>query len=127
MSHSNEDLSSGRFASASWTSWGYLRIISSSISCRFGASMADISSRKARFKILRREFIARDLLADKSIIRLVGIEGVDHVIAIAPDIRTGLIFLKAFALGVTSQVQPMPGPALAVTRRIEQLVHNSLK
>ena len=43
--------------------------------------------RDARLRIVRPQLVARDLLLDEAVVRLVGIERLDHVIAISPRIR----------------------------------------
>ena len=70
-----------------------------------------------RLRVIRRKHIARDLLAEKLVVRLVGIQRLDDVIAIAPGVRPQLVALKAVRVRVVRDVQPVPRPALAVMRR----------
>ena len=72
-----------------------------------------------------RQFIAGELLDEKSVIRLVGVERVNHVIAISPDARLGGVSFVTVRLGVAHKVQPMPSPAFAVARPAEQVVDQS--
>ena len=68
------------------------------------------------------QFVAGDLLLDEAVVGLVRVEGLDHVIAVAPGIRAGFIGLEALAVGVAGEVEPVAAPALAVLRRGEQAV-----
>ncbi len=65
--------------------------------------------------------VARDLANDKLIIGQVAIHGVDHPVAVEPDLA-GLVFFKAVGIGVAGGVQPDAGPSFAVMRRGEQAV-----
>ena len=67
-----------------------------------------------------RENVAGDLLAEKFVVGLVGVERVDDVIAIAPGGRHGIVGGLARRVRVTHEVEPVPSPALAVMRRGEQ-------
>ena len=71
--------------------------------------------------VLRRQQIAGDLLADELIVRLVGVEGGDDVVAIAPGLGIGEVGLAA-RLGEAGHVEPVPPPALAEAGRGEQPV-----
>src|SRR5207247_1026486 len=75
-------------------------------------------------RIARKKLIPGDLLADKTVVGFVGVERLDHIIAIAPHIRARLVAFEAGGVGVASQVKPMTAPALSVLRRGKQPVHN---
>ena len=51
----------------------------------------------------------------------------DHVIAIAPGVGIGEVVVHAVGVGVADDVQPVPAPALAVSRRREQPVDDALE
>ena len=53
------------------------------------------------------QLIAGDLLEDKAFKWFVGIEGPDHVIAIAPCERFGGVALISVGLGVADEVEPV--------------------
>ena len=81
---------------------------------------------------LRHHFIARQLLAHELIKRLVQVEGLHHVIAVLVGVLTLQVAVRvAIAIGVTCHVEPMPAPAFAIGRRIqqtiEQLLHRQLR
>ncbi len=73
------------------------------------------------------EFVAGELLGEEAIVRLVGIEGGNHVIAVLPlafahdDIVR--IAVEADRVGVAHDVKPVPAPALAEPRRREQPIN----
>ncbi len=71
---------------------------------------------------LGRDFIARQLLFHKSVIRLVGVERVDEVIAVAIHLGAVHIELVAAGVGIPHQIHPVPRPAFAVVRRGQQCV-----
>src|SRR2546428_12844050 len=60
----------------------------------------------------RRQLVARKLLQNEAVVRLVAVERADHVVAIAPHLGADLIVLVAVGIGVARQVQPVPRPAL---------------
>src|SRR5207247_370330 len=63
-------------------------------------------------RIARRQEVARDLLADELIVRLVRVERGDDVVSIPPRFGKGEVALLAGALGEARHVQPVPAPAL---------------
>jgi hypothetical protein len=66
------------------------------------------------------QLVARDLLDEKAIVRLVGVERLDDVIAVSPGVRPGQILLALpLRVGVPGQVEPVAAPPLAVARRSE--------
>ena len=78
----------------------------------------------ARVRVVRPEFIARNLLLNETVVRLVGVERLNDIIAIAPGIGSDFVGFEPFTLGVARQVEPMSGPAFAVTRGSQQAVHD---
>src|SRR2546426_4484992 len=66
------------------------------------------------------ELVGGELLDDELVVRLVVIQGLDHVIAIAPCCRQIAIVLEARAVGVANDVQPVSSPTLAVMGRGQQ-------
>ena len=75
------------------------------------------------FQQRRGQFIASDLLADELVIRLVLIEGSDHVVPVAPRFAFFPVPLVAIALGKPNNIQPIPPPPLAIARAGEQRLH----
>ena len=69
----------------------------------------------------RVQLIAGELFLDEAIPGLVGVEGADDIIAVAPGVRADRIRVGvAVGVGVAGDVEPMAGPAFAVCRRGEQ-------
>ena len=66
--------------------------------------------------------VAGELLFDELVERLVPIEGLDEVIAIAPSVFREDFVGGADHVGVAGEIEPVAGPALAVGRRSEQAV-----
>ena len=60
--------------------------------------------------------ISRQLLADKSIPRLVLIQAFDQIIAITPRVLSQHIMFISVRVRVVNRIHPMPCPAFAVTR-----------
>ena len=69
--------------------------------------------------------VAGELLDGELVERHVGVERLDHPVAVRPD-RPRAVLLVAVGVGVAGQVEPAPGPALAVVRRGEQPVDQLL-
>ena len=82
----------------------------------------DETRRHDGLRVVGVQDITRQLLGDEAVVRLVGIECGDDVIAIRPGIRTRLVFVVAVRFAEMHHVEPVPSPALAVPRRIEQSV-----
>ena len=73
------------------------------------------------------QFVAGELLKQKSIVRLVGVEGANHVVAIAPSKRSRQMLLAfSLAIGVAGHVEPMTPPTLAVARRRQEPLDQTL-
>ena len=70
--------------------------------------------------------VAGDLLDQKPVVRLVLVERLDHVVAVAPRVGTMCVVFEAARISVTGDVQPHPAVALAVVRRRQQPVDQML-
>ena len=73
-----------------------------------------------------RQQVAGDLLDGEPVEGHVGVEGVDHPLAVAPGVGPGLIFLIAVRVGVAGEVEPLAGPFFAVVRGGQIAVDESL-
>src|SRR5438552_2051145 len=61
------------------------------------------------------QLVARYLLAEETVVRLIRIQAADHVIAITPGVRADQVLLQnAFAVGIPGSIEPVPRPPLAV-------------
>ena len=69
--------------------------------------------------------VAGKLLDDELVERLVGVERLDHPVAIGPDLAI-VVQVQAMGVAVAGGVEPEPGHVLAVARRVEQPVHELL-
>ena len=67
-----------------------------------------------------REQIAGQLLEGEPIERHVGVDGLDHPIAITPGFAAWIVFFVAVGIGIAGHVEPMTPPPLAEMRRFEQ-------
>src|ERR1700755_2771312 len=65
-----------------------------------------------RFLVAGGQFVAGQLLFDKPVIRLVVIESIDHIIAIAVHVGARRIVFEAGAVGVSCEVEPAAGLTL---------------
>ncbi len=77
-----------------------------------------------RRRIVRRQFVAGQHFDDHLVVGLVGIEPFDDPVAPAPDVRLTLANLrsKSIPVAVPPDVHPVPSPALAIMRAVEQAV-----
>ena len=80
-----------------------------------------------RFGVSVGEFVAGELFAEEAVVGLVGIEGADHVIAVAPGVGFGIVAFVTVALGEAHEVEPVAAPLLAVSRGFEQTVDDGFK
>ena len=80
---------------------------------RLGAHGEEAGGNATGIGGLARQQVAGDLFLDKLVERLVRIECVDHVIAIAPRVREGGVAFHAIAFGIAGHVQPVAAPAFA--------------
>ena len=75
--------------------------------------------------------VGRELLDDELVVRLVGVERVDDVVAVGPGVggavALGAAATQALGVGVTGGIEPVAGPALAVARRGEQAVDGAFE
>jgi hypothetical protein len=76
---------------------------------------------------LRRNQISGDLLGDEAVVGLVGVERIDHPVAITRGIQERRIPHAAHAVGVAHDIKPMPRPALAEAFGLEEGVHDFRK
>ena len=83
---------------------------------------AQIAGGHERFLIAGEHLVAGDLLADEAIVRLAGVEGLHHVVAVAPGVRPVEVQLEAVGVGIAHHVEPLGAPALTVMRAGEQPV-----
>ena len=65
---------------------------------------------------LRRNLVARDVLAYELVVRNVFIERANDIVAIAPWRELVVIVFVSVRLGIADKVLPVPRPALAVVR-----------
>ena len=70
----------------------------------------------------RVEKVAGDLLADELVVGEIGVEAVDHPIAVAPGIGNGEIELVATRLAIADDVEPVAGKPLAEVGGCEEPV-----
>ena len=68
--------------------------------------------------------IAGQLLADELVIRHVGIERADEVVAIAPRLFDHRVAFAAAGIGIADEVHPVAGEVFAVARRGQQAVND---
>lgn len=83
----------------------------------FEGPEAQERSRHAQARVAGVELVAGELFGDETVVGRVGVERVDHPVAIAPGLGAMRVGLVAVGLGVPHQVEPMASPALAVARR----------
>ena len=72
------------------------------------------------------QFIARNLLADKLVVRLIRIKGANDIVAIAPGIRPLEVIGKTTTVRIAHHIQPMPPPLLTVMRGCQQPLNETL-
>jgi hypothetical protein len=73
------------------------------------------------------QLVAGELLMQKAVERLVGVEGSNDVIAILEGPSANSVLHRApFAVGIAGGVEPVTGPALAVVGRSEQAINQLL-
>ena len=68
------------------------------------------------------ELVSGQLFADELRVRLVLVERVDDVVAVAPAFGAIDVELEAARIGIANEIQPVARPSLAVVRRGEQRV-----
>ena len=75
----------------------------------------------------RRQHVAHQVLAHEAVVRDVGVERSDQVVAISPSVRDQRIVLGAVRVAVADEVHPMSRPVLAELRRCERAVNQFCK
>ncbi len=70
------------------------------------------------------QHVAGNLLDDELVVGQVAVEGVDHPVAIEPDLPR-LVFLKAVGVGIAGGIEPEARPALSIMRRGEQALNEA--
>ena len=75
-----------------------------------------------RIGVVGRDHVAGDLPPNKLVVGEVGIERLDHPVAIPPGVGPKLVAFEAVGVGIVRNVEPVAGPALAVVGRGEQAV-----
>ena len=101
------------------------------IGCRPQKTCRDQAVVNLRRDLLRvfviHQLVAGDLFLQKPVVRLVGIERADDVIAVPPDVRPhAILVLSPLRIRVAGRVEPVPRPPLAVPRRIQQPINQPL-
>ena len=66
------------------------------------------------------ENVAGEVLADELVIRHVGVQGPNEVVAVVPRVRYGRIAFAAVRVGIANQVHPVPCPVLSESLRVQQ-------
>ena len=74
------------------------------------------SQSRSQLQLIRIQGVGCDLLFDKSSVRFVSIERIDHVVAVWPGILARAVLVVAMRLGKVNQVEPVPCPAFAILR-----------
>ena len=73
-------------------------------------------------RVIGIEFIARNLLFGEAIVRLVVIERLDDVVAVAPGDQQIRILLETGGIAITREIEPVSSPFFAIARRRQQTV-----
>ena len=68
------------------------------------------------FAVVREQFIPGELFAEEAVIRFVGVERLNHVIAVSPRMGAGVVGLEAIGFGVTHDIEPEEGGSFAESR-----------
>ena len=68
------------------------------------------------------QFITGKLLNHELVIGLVVVEGLDHIVAVPPGVWLVAVSFKTVGVGIANQIEPVPGPLLAIVRRGKQPV-----
>ena len=89
---------------------------------QFPWAHAQETRRDDHLRVVRLDFVARDLLADELIVALIRIEGTHHVVAITPGVAALVVIGEPGGIGVAGDVQPVLGHALSVVRGRQQPV-----
>ena len=73
------------------------------------------------------ELVARELLQNELRVRLVGVERLNHVVAIAPGVGIVVIVDMTPAVGVPGNIQPVAPPTLSIMRRGQQSIDQTFE
>src|SRR5205823_9613585 len=74
----------------------------------------------------RLNLVPGELFANELIVRFVGIERANDVVAVFPRVRLRTVALETVGLGEANEIKPMPAPVLAVMPRVEQPINDFL-
>src|ERR1051326_954139 len=85
-----------------------------------------VASAGARLRVVRPEFVSGDLLFRKTIGGFVVIEGLNHVVAIAPGFERVWVLLETGSVAITHQIEPVPAPFFSIARRGKQRIDKLL-
>ena len=80
--------------------------------------------RQDGLRVAREQLIASNLLEHEAVVGLVVVERADDVIAITPGIGPLVVVREACRICVARHVKPVATPALAVTRRSQEAIHD---
>ena len=92
----------------------------------FVGAQPEVAGRHSQLGIVGIELVAGKLLGQEAVVGFVGVEGPDDIVAVTPGVGAERILPVAVRLGIAHEVEPVPPPALAVTRRGQQAVDQSL-
>ena len=87
---------------------------------------ADHSGSNDRLLVAIGHLVAGQLIGHEPVVRHVVVEGVDHPVAIPPNVWLQLIALVAARLSEADEVEPVPRPAFAVMLGSEQFINQLL-
>ena len=97
---------------------------------RFGAKREETSRNEffvGGFSFVATKQITGNLFPYEPSKRLVVVERVDHVVAVAPRMGVGEDAFHAVGLAIACDVEPVPSPVFAEVGRPQQLIDNFLK
>src|SRR5262245_9301955 len=70
----------------------------------------------------RLEQITRHMLTRKLVVRQIGVEGPNDVIAITPSVRIDIVKFVPKGLCIANQIQPVTGPTFSKTWRTQKMI-----
>ena len=88
----------------------------------FVGAQPEVAGRHSQLGIVGIKLVTGKLLGQEAVVRFVGVEGPHDIVAVTPGMGAKGILAVAVGLGIANQVEPVPPPTLAVTRRGEQAV-----
>ena len=74
----------------------------------------------------RPEDIARNLFLHKLCVGFILIEGPDDIVTVGPGIQAELVLVVSMGLAEVDHIEPMTCPTFAITRRVQELLHQFL-